>query len=50
MGCLSSMRLSYEYVERLVGGVIDCLGAVLRGKRLAVAGSWRKDVWGLDFY
>jgi hypothetical protein len=22
MGCLSSMRLSYEYTERLVGGVI----------------------------
>ena len=35
MDCLSSMRLSHEYVERLVGGLI-VFGVVLGRKRRAV--------------
>jgi hypothetical protein len=49
MSCLPNMRLSYEYVERLVGGMI-VLGLVLGGKSERMAGSGGKDVWVLDSF
>jgi hypothetical protein len=44
MGYLSSIELSYEYVDRLVGGMI-VFGLVLGGKRRAVDRILGKDVY-----